>query len=105
MVISCLCDEIRVLGANGYDHKKMGITARGAWESVKRLFAEQGRDCQSQDFTVVAVGDMAGDVFGNGMLLSKHVCLQAALAKEVHKVSMIRLCLFIITCLYPPSSR
>jgi len=65
-------------GANGYDHKKMGITARGAWESVKRLFAEQGRDCQSQDFTVVAVGDMAGDVFGNGMLLSKHVCLQAA---------------------------
>jgi len=45
---------------------------------VKRLFAEQGRDCQSQDFTVVAVGDMAGDVFGNGMLLSKHVCLQAA---------------------------
>ena len=65
-------------GANGYDHKKMGITARGAWESVKRLFAEQGRDCQSQDFTVLAVGDMAGDVFGNGMLLSKHVCLQAA---------------------------
>ncbi|MDC9720662.1 MAG: NAD-glutamate dehydrogenase [Gammaproteobacteria bacterium] len=65
-------------GANGYDHKKMGITARGAWESVKRLFVEQGRDCQSQDFTVVGVGDMAGDVFGNGMLLSKHICLQAA---------------------------
>ena len=65
-------------GANGYDHKKMGITARGAWESVKRLFAEQGRDCQSQDFTVVGVGDMAGDVFGNGMLLSEHICLQAA---------------------------
>ena len=65
-------------GANGYDHKKMGITARGAWESVKRLFAEQGRDCQTQDFTVVGVGDMAGDVFGNGMLLSKHICLQAA---------------------------
>ena len=65
-------------GANGYDHKKMGITARGAWESVKRLFAEQGRDCQSQDFTVVGVGDMAGDVFGNGMLLSQHICLKAA---------------------------
>jgi len=65
-------------GANGYDHKKMGITARGAWESVKRLFAEQGRDCQTQDFTAVGVGDMAGDVFGNGMLLSKHTCLQAA---------------------------
>ena len=65
-------------GANGYDHKKMGITARGAWESVKRLFAEQERDCQTQDFTVVGVGDMAGDVFGNGMLLSQHICLQAA---------------------------
>jgi glutamate dehydrogenase len=65
-------------GANGYDHKKMGITARGAWESVKRLFVEQGRDCQSQDFTAVGVGDMAGDVFGNGMLLSRHICLQAA---------------------------
>lgn len=65
-------------GENGYDHKKMGITARGAWESVKRLFLEQGRDCQSQDISVVGVGDMAGDVFGNGMLLSKHICLQAA---------------------------
>jgi len=65
-------------GANGYDHKKMGITARGAWESVKRLFAETGHDCQSQDFTAIGVGDMAGDVFGNGMLLSEHTCLQAA---------------------------
>ena len=65
-------------GANGYDHQKMGITARGAWESVKRLFAEQGRDCQTQDFTAVGVGDMAGGVFGNGMLLSEHICLQAA---------------------------
>lgn len=65
-------------GANGYDHKKMGITARGGWESVKRLFAERGIDCQSQDFTAIGVGDMAGDVFGNGMLLSKHICLQAA---------------------------
>lgn len=65
-------------GANGYDHKKMGITARGAWESVKRLFAERGHDCQQQDFSVIGVGDMGGDVFGNGMLLSKHICLQAA---------------------------
>ncbi len=65
-------------GANGYDHKKMGITARGAWESVKRLFAEANHNCQTEDFTVVGVGDMAGDVFGNGMLLSKHLRLQAA---------------------------
>ncbi|PPC76527.1 NAD-glutamate dehydrogenase [Pokkaliibacter plantistimulans] len=65
-------------GSQGYDHKKMGITARGAWESVKRLFREQGHDTQSQDFTVVGVGDMAGDVFGNGMLLSEHIRLVAA---------------------------
>ena len=65
-------------GSNGYDHKKMGITARGAWESVKRHFREFGIDCQSTDFTCVAVGDMAGDVFGNGMLLSQHIRLQAA---------------------------
>jgi glutamate dehydrogenase len=65
-------------GSNGYDHKKMGITARGAWESVKRLFREQNRNCQSEDFNVVGVGDMAGDVFGNGMLLSRHICLVAA---------------------------
>ncbi|MFP8967328.1 NAD-glutamate dehydrogenase [Pokkaliibacter sp. CJK22405] len=65
-------------GSQGYDHKKMGITARGAWESVKRLFREQGHDSQSQDFTVVGVGDMAGDVFGNGMLLSRHIRLIAA---------------------------
>jgi len=65
-------------GANGYDHKKMGITARGAWESVKRLFAETGHDCQTQDFTAIGVGDMAGDVFGNGMLLSEHTCLRVA---------------------------
>ena len=56
----------------------MGITARGAWESVKRHFREIGIDCQTTDFTCVAVGDMAGDVFGNGMLLSKHIRLQAA---------------------------
>lgn len=65
-------------GSNGYDHKKMGITARGAWESVKRQFQELGIDCQSTDFTAVGIGDMAGDVFGNGMLLSKHIRLVAA---------------------------
>ncbi len=65
-------------GSAGYDHKKMGITARGAWESVKRHFREMGHDTQSQDFTVVGVGDMSGDVFGNGMLLSEHIRLVAA---------------------------
>lgn len=65
-------------GSNGYDHKGMGITARGAWESVKRHFRELGIDTQSEDFTVVGVGDMAGDVFGNGMLLSEHIRLVAA---------------------------
>ncbi|MBU1437269.1 MAG: NAD-glutamate dehydrogenase [Gammaproteobacteria bacterium] len=65
-------------GSNGYDHKGMGITARGGWESVKRHFRELGTDCQTTDFTVVGIGDMAGDVFGNGMLLSKHIRLQVA---------------------------
>lgn len=65
-------------GSNGYDHKAMGITAKGAWESVKRNFREMGIDCQSEDFTVVGCGDMSGDVFGNGMLLSKHIRLQVA---------------------------
>lgn len=65
-------------GSAGYDHKKMGITARGAWESVKRHFRELGHDTQTQDFTVVGVGDMSGDVFGNGMLLSEHIRLVAA---------------------------
>jgi len=65
-------------GSAGYDHKKMGITARGAWESVKRHFREIGHDTQSEDFTVVGVGDMSGDVFGNGMLLSRHIRLVAA---------------------------
>jgi len=65
-------------GSAGYDHKKMGITARGAWESVKRHFRALGRDTQSQDFTVAGVGDMSGDVFGNGMLLSRHIRLVAA---------------------------
>ncbi|MEU5954201.1 NAD-glutamate dehydrogenase [Streptomyces sp. NPDC047525] len=65
-------------GSAGYDHKGMGITARGAWESVKRHFRELGTDTQTEDFTVVGVGDMSGDVFGNGMLLSEHIRLVAA---------------------------
>ncbi len=65
-------------GSAGYDHKAMGITARGAWESVKRHFRELGIDTQTTDFTVVGIGDMSGDVFGNGMLLSKHIRLVAA---------------------------
>jgi glutamate dehydrogenase len=65
-------------GSAGYDHKKMGITARGAWESVKRHFRELGLDTQTQDFTVAGIGDMSGDVFGNGMLLSRHIRLVAA---------------------------
>lgn len=65
-------------GSEGYDHKGMGITARGAWESVKRHFRELGHDTQSEDFTVVGVGDMSGDVFGNGMLRSQHIRLVAA---------------------------
>ena len=65
-------------GSVGYDHKKMGITARGAWESVKRHFRELGANTQSDPFSVVAVGDMAGDVFGNGMLLSEKIRLIAA---------------------------
>ncbi len=65
-------------GSNGYDHKKMGITARGAWEAVKRHFRELGRDIQHEALTVVGIGDMSGDVFGNGMLLSEHIRLVAA---------------------------
>jgi glutamate dehydrogenase len=65
-------------GSAGYDHKRMGITARGAWESVRRHFRERGLDVQSEEFTVVGVGDMSGDVFGNGMLLSEHIRLVAA---------------------------
>ena len=65
-------------GSVGYDHKKMGITARGAWEGVKRHFREIGRDIQTQAFTCVGVGDMSGDVFGNGMLLSTETRLVAA---------------------------
>ncbi|MFC4058105.1 NAD-glutamate dehydrogenase [Planomonospora corallina] len=65
-------------GSVGYDHKGMGITARGAWESVKYHFRSLGVDVQSTDFTVVGIGDMSGDVFGNGMLLSQHIRLVAA---------------------------
>ncbi len=65
-------------GSAGYDHKKMGITARGAWECVKRHFRELGIDTQSQEFTAVGIGDMSGDVFGNGMLRSPHMKLLAA---------------------------
>jgi glutamate dehydrogenase len=65
-------------GSAGYDHKKMAITARGAWESVKRHFRELGKNIQEEDFACIGVGDMAGDVFGNGMLLSKHIRLLAA---------------------------
>jgi glutamate dehydrogenase len=65
-------------GSAGYDHKKMGITAKGGWECVKRHFRELGVDTQSQEFSVAGIGDMAGDVFGNGMLLSPHIRLVAA---------------------------
>ena len=65
-------------GSAGYDHKKMGITARGAWESVKRHFRELGIDTQATEFSVAGIGDMSGDVFGNGMLLSRKIRLVAA---------------------------
>ncbi|MFW6234474.1 MAG: NAD-glutamate dehydrogenase, partial [Spirochaetota bacterium] len=73
-----LADAFASGGSVGYDHKKMGITAKGAWESVKRHFRELGRDCRRSDFTAVGIGDMSGDVFGNGMLLSRHTRLIAA---------------------------
>jgi glutamate dehydrogenase len=65
-------------GSVGYDHKAMGITARGAWVSVQRHFRERGVDCQTEDFTCVGIGDMSGDVFGNGLLCSEHTLLLAA---------------------------
>jgi glutamate dehydrogenase len=65
-------------GSNGYDHKEVGITARGAWECVRRHFLEMGKDIQAEPFTVVGIGDMSGDVFGNGMLLSRQIRLVAA---------------------------
>ncbi|PUA18795.1 NAD-glutamate dehydrogenase [Glaciimonas sp. PCH181] len=73
-----LTDAFASGGSVGYDHKKMGITARGAWEAVKRHFREIGINTQEQDFTVAGIGDMSGDVFGNGMLLSRHIKLVAA---------------------------
>jgi glutamate dehydrogenase len=69
-------------GSAGYDHKAMGITARGAWESVKRHFRELGVDAQTTEFTAVGIGDMSGDVFGNGMLLSRRLKLVAAFNHE-----------------------
>ncbi|MBV1879630.1 MAG: NAD-glutamate dehydrogenase [Pseudomonadales bacterium] len=65
-------------GSIGYDHKAMGITARGAWISVQQHFRDLGKDIQKNQFTVVGIGDMSGDVFGNGMLLSQHICLVGA---------------------------
>jgi glutamate dehydrogenase len=65
-------------GSVGYDHKAMGITARGAWVAVQRHFREMGVDVQKEDFTCIGIGDMSGDVFGNGMLLSKHIKLVGA---------------------------
>jgi len=65
-------------GSVGYDHKAMGITARGAWKSVQQHFRDKGINVQTTDFTVVGIGDMSGDVFGNGMLLSEHIRLVAA---------------------------
>ena len=71
-------------GSAGYDHKGMGITARGGWEAVKRHFRELGVDTQSEDFTVVGVGDMSGDVFGNAMLLSPHIKLHGGVQPLAH---------------------
>jgi glutamate dehydrogenase len=65
-------------GSAGYDHKEMAITSRGAWESIKRHFRELGKDIQTTPFTVIGIGDMSGDVFGNGMLMSRHIRLLAA---------------------------
>src|SRR5207245_1953168 len=73
-----LADAFASGGSSGYDHKAMGITARGAWESVRSHFRTLGVDPDSDTFTVVGVGDMSGDVFGNGMLLSRHIRLVAA---------------------------
>ena len=73
-----LADAFASGGSAGYDHKRLGITARGGWECVKRHFRELGIDIQKSDFTAAGIGDMSGDVFGNGMLLSRHTRLQAA---------------------------
>jgi len=73
-----LSDAFASGGSNGYDHKVVGITARGGWECVRRHFREMGKDIQTEPFTVVGIGDMSGDVFGNGMLLSRQIRLLAA---------------------------
>lgn len=77
-----LADAFASGGSNGYNHKKLGITARGAWESVKRHFRELGKNIQIEPFTVVGIGSMDGDVFGNGMLLSHTTKLLAAVSGE-----------------------
>jgi len=75
-----LADAFASGGTTGYNHKQLGITAKGAWESVKRHFRELGKDIQQQPFTVIGIGSMDGDVFGNGMLLSKQIQLLAAIS-------------------------
>jgi glutamate dehydrogenase len=77
-----LADAFASGGTKGYNHKQLGITARGAWESVKRHFRELGKDIQQQPFSVIGIGSMDGDVFGNGMLLSKHTQLLAAISGD-----------------------
>ena len=69
-------------GSRGYDHKALGITARGAWKCVQRHFRESGKDIQNEAFTVVGIGSMDGDVFGNGMLLSPYIRLLAAFSGQ-----------------------
>ena len=69
-------------GSHGYDHKALGITARGAWKCVQRHFRELGKDIQNEAFTVVGIGSMDGDVFGNGMLLSPYIRLLAAFSGQ-----------------------
>src|SRR5262249_34463164 len=73
-----LSEPVASGGSEGYDHKGMGITARGAWESVRRHFRILGRDADTAELTVVGIGDMSGDVFGNGLLRSSHLKLVAA---------------------------
>ena len=77
-----LADAFASGGSNGYNHKQLGITAKGAWECVKRHFRERDKDIQSEPFTVVGIGSMDGDVFGNGMLLSPYIQLRAAISGQ-----------------------
>ena len=67
----------------------MAITAKGSWESVKRHFAEMGKDCQNEDFTCVGVGSMAGDVYGNAMLLSKHILKKSMMYKLLLQTGLL----------------